>query len=82
MPLLATVPAGIPPKLSDSLLNAALLFNGTISRGSHGTEETKTPSARLLEPRVRVVQPVGRGDGLFQTSYGATAGSKLSRKSW
>ena len=43
MPLLATVPAGIPPKLSDSLLNAALLFNGTIPRGSHRTLETKTP---------------------------------------
>ena len=52
MPLLATVPTGITPKLSDSLLNAALLFNGTISRGTQRTIETKTPLVRLLEPRV------------------------------
>jgi hypothetical protein len=63
MPLLATVPAGIPPKLSDSLLNAALLFNGTISRGSQRITETKTPLARLLEPRVPYFRPVCGDDG-------------------
>jgi hypothetical protein len=52
MPLLDKVPTDIPPKLSDSLLNAAFLFNGTISRGSHRIKETKTPLVRWLEPGV------------------------------